>query len=188
MSCSRWAFLRFAPFTFACLLGTLILNWSPDARADDPPSLQSTPEARSAVRPALREFDRFLDHHPLLEDQLRRNAPLLFNAAFLRKNPELHDFLKANPKVADGLKIYPRYFLYRGLLRQANAPLSFKDLGTIKELFQQQPKIELALTDSPELIRDREYLKSHPELHDFLVEHPDLGRVFLPPPILAGQH
>jgi len=176
-----------APLTFTVCLAAQMLGWIATAHAEATAPSPPTPEARSAVRPALREFDRFLDHHPLLEDKIRRNSPLIANPAFLKKNPELRDFLKANPKVAEGLKVYPRYFLNRGLLRQASAPVSFKELGAFKDLFQQQPKLELALTAAPELIRDPEYLKSHPALHDFLVGHPALAQVFLPPPALAAH-
>jgi hypothetical protein len=72
-------------------------------------------------------------------------------------------------------------------LRQANAPVSFKDLASFKELFQQQPDLQSALTNNPELIRDPAFLGSHAALHDFLVQHPVLARVFLPAISLSGS-
>jgi hypothetical protein len=141
------------------------------------------PESRPAVGRALREFDRFLDHHPLLEDRLRLDLQLAANKAFLEQNPELSDFLRANPNVAEGLKTYPRYFLNRALMRQASAPVSFRELAPFKDLFPEQPKLEQELAENPELIRDPAFLESHAALRDFLVQHPVLARVFLPPSV-----
>jgi len=141
-----------------------------------------TSGSRPDVRRALREFDRFLDHHPLLEDDLRLDPQLTADRAFLEKNPELRDFLHANPNVAAGLKTYPRYFLNRALLRQASAPLSFAELAPFKALFQAQPELEQALKESPESIRDPLFLAAHPALHEVLLGHPALAQVFLSPP------
>jgi hypothetical protein len=132
------------------------------------------------VRRALREFDRFLDHHPLLEDRLRLDPKLTTDNSFMKENPELGIFLKANPNIAEGLTIYPRYYINRALLRQANAPVPFRELAPFKELFQQHPDLEKELTKNPELIRDPAFLDSHAALRDFLVQHPTLAQVFLP--------
>jgi hypothetical protein len=165
----------------AALLAAQMLGFVTPARAGDtaePPA--PPPGSRREMRRALREFDRFLDHHPLLEDQLRLNPPLTASPSFLNKNPELRDFLLANPNVVEGMNAYPRYYLNRGLLRQANAPLSFKELAPFKDLFQQHPEIQQELTANPELIRDPSFLESHAALHDFLVGHTALAQVFLP--------
>jgi hypothetical protein len=95
----------------------------------------------------------------------------------------LSDFLRANPNVAEGLKTYPRYFLNRALMRQASAPVSFRELAPFKDLFPEQPKLEQELAENPELIRDPAFLESHAALRDFLVQHPVLARVFLPPSV-----
>jgi hypothetical protein len=149
--------------------------------AATPPAAAPRPDALSAQRRALREFDRFLDHHPLLEDQLRLQPRLIADGDFLAKNSDLRDFLHENPNTADGLKSYPRYFLNRALLRQASAPLSFADLACLKPLFLQQPPLEQSLTRNPELIRDPTFLNSHAALRDCLLQHPALARVFLNP-------
>jgi hypothetical protein len=163
------------------LVGAQMLGWITLARADEPLSAPPPPPPKSlyAVRRALREFDRFLDHHPLLENQLRLDPELVTNQAFLTKTPELREFLSANPKVGEGLNAYPQYFLYRGLLRQASAPVSFRELAPFKDLFQQDPKLKQELIENPELIRDPVYRGSHVALRDCLLQHPALARVFL---------
>jgi hypothetical protein len=179
--------LSTAKLTIAFLMVAQLLGWITCARAEGPAgSAANAPPpttSRPEIRRALREFDRFLDHHPILEDQLRLDPKLAANKDFLEKNTELSDFLRANPNVTEGLNIYPRYYINRALLRQASAPVSFRELAPFKDLFQQQPKIEQELNKNPELIRDPVYLESHAILRDFLAQHPALARVFLPPPI-----
>jgi hypothetical protein len=138
----------------------------------------ASPLALPAVRSDLREFDRFLDHHPLLEDQLRLDPKLTSQTVFLVRNLELGSFLKAHAGVAQGLSIYPRYYLNRALLRQANAPLSFHDLAPLKAVFQEDPKVERALIANPALIRDPVFLAAHLSLRVCLEQHPALGRVY----------
>jgi hypothetical protein len=161
----------------AQMFGVLIYGQANEPAAESP---APQPDSRREVRRALREFDRFLDHHPLLEDQLRTNPQLTDSQPFLKKNPELRDFLAANPNVTEGLKIYPRYFLFRGLLREASAPVSFKELAAFKDLFERQPKLQQALNENPELIRDPVFLEANAVLRDFLLHQPALAQVFLP--------
>ncbi len=178
-------------FAAAVFIATQLLGWVTCARAGDlagtavpPPA--PPPNSRTAVRRALREFDRFLDHHPLLEEQLRLNPHLAASTGYLTANPEFGDFLHANPNVMAGLQTYPRYFLNRALLRQASTPVSFAELAPFKELFQAEPKLEHELTVTPEAIRDPKFLASHPVLHEMLKTHPALARGFLPSTFAPG--
>jgi hypothetical protein len=178
--------LTIARLAMGILATAPVPGWIAFARANDPAELAAPPAAaplldsRPAVRRALREFDRFLDHHPLLEDRLRLDSQQITSKAFLEKYPELSDFLRANPNVVEGLKVYSRYFLNRALMRQASAPVTFHELAPLKDLFQEQPKLEQELKENPESIRDPVYLESHPALRAFLVQYPALGGVFLP--------
>lgn len=170
--------------TLTLLLLAQMLGGITHVRASEADEPAPAPNSPSAARAALREFDRFLDHHPMYEELLRLDPRLAANKTFLEKNTELRDFLHSNPNVAEGLKKYPRYYLNRALLRQANAPLSFRDLAPLKDLFHEQPALEQALTQNPALIRDRAFLESHPALRDCLVQHPPLARVFFASPPL----
>lgn len=171
----------FSKLMVAVFVALRLPTGASDAHAGELPApVAPTPHPLTAARNALREFDRFLDHHPVLEERLRLDPPLTANSAFLKENPVLHNFLRANPEVEAGLGIYPRYYLNRALLRQACAPLSFHELAPLKPLFEQQPELEQALTENPELIRDPGFLDSHPSLRECLVRHAGLARVFLP--------
>ena len=176
-----------ARLTMTILIAAQMLGWInlAGAQAFSPTQVPLMPKALFTVRRALREFDRFLDHHPLLEDQLRLDPRLVADRFFLSRTPELRDFLEGNPSVIEGLKTYPRYFLNRSLLRQASAPVSFRDLAPLKELFQGQPELQQELNSNPELIRDPTYRESHIALRDCLVQHPALARVFITASVLS---
>lgn len=175
----RTAKLALAVFMAAQTLGWTTLVGSAEAESAGATNSDSLPD----VRRALREFDRFLDHHPLLENQLLLDPSLTAQRAFLERQTELRTFLAANPKILAGLALYPRYFLNRALLRQASAPVSFAELAPFRDLFQKEPEIQKHLSENPELIRDADFLKANPVLHDCIVQHPALSRVFLPPPV-----
>ena len=180
--------------TFWKLAATLLmaaqtLGWIPSAQAD--PGTTATqsidPDSIVECRRALREFDRFLDHNPLLEDELRVDPQLTTSQVFLGKTPELRDFFSTNPLVYEGLKIYPRYFLNRALMRHASLPLSFANLAPLKELFLQQPELQKALTKTPESIRDPAFLDSHPALFAVIRQHRALAEAFLPASALSAK-
>ena len=179
---SRPIILKFAAAVFMAgqMLGWITYARAGEAPASPAPSPSPLPNSLPMVQRGLREFDRFLDHHPLLEDQLRLNPALTTDRSFLEKTPELRDFVRANPIVAEGLRVYPRYFLNRALLREADAPLSFTELAPFRDLFQRLPKLEQELTRNPELVRDSTFLESHAELQECFIQHPALGRVFAP--------
>lgn len=162
------------------LIGTHLLGGVFFARAGEAPTPALPPSNElSDFRRALREFDRFLDHHPLLEDDLRLAPTLISDPGYLKKTPELRAFLGANPQVARGLDVYPRYFLYRALLRQAGTPLGFPEIAQLKDVFEQEPELAQLLAKTPESIRDPVFLAQHARLRAFLDQHAALRRVFL---------
>ena len=167
---------RLAKVFMTVIMAAQLLGWLALARASEPPP----PVALSTVRSALREFDRFLDHYPLLEDELRLNPALTGDSAYLKKCPELRDFLSANPDVVQGLKHYPRYFLFRALLREASVPLRYSEIAKLREVLDEEPAVERALAKTPEAIRDATFLQEHARLRSFFEQHSTLAQAFLP--------
>jgi hypothetical protein len=173
--------IHLVKLTTIVVMAAQLLGWVTLAQASDaPPPVVPPPDELTTVRRALREFDRFLDHHPLLEDDLRLNPALIRDSNYLKKNPELRTFAGANPDVLSGLKIFPRFFLFRAVLREANAPLRYADIAQLKDVLDQQPALERALNQNPELIRDPAFLQAHAPLREFFTQHAALGQVFLP--------
>jgi hypothetical protein len=175
---------KLAELAAAVLIAVPVPGGIAVAQASEPPPWQ----APTPIRRALREFDRFLDHHPLLEGELRLNPALTGDRSYLKKHYELRDFLASNLGVIWGLKHHPRYFLYRALLRQASSPLRYSEIAELGEVLDEQPELERALVQNPAAIRDQAFLQEHALLRDFLLRHPALGFEFLPWDQPAGDN
>jgi hypothetical protein len=160
--------------TLAQCFGWLSLSRAADVARPMPPSPELV-----MIRHALREFDRFLDHHPLIEDDLRLNPRLVNEENFLSRNSELKAFVQGNPAIRTALTTYPHYFLYRALMREASAPLRYADIAQLKDLLDREPALETTLAQHPAAIRDPSFLEAHADLKHFLEQHPSLENVFL---------
>src|SRR4051812_9009750 len=103
--------MRASVLSTVALIGAFTAGLA-QTQATPPPSASHAmpPDQLAAVHHALREFDRFLDHHPLLEYELRQEPALVRDGRFLHKNCELSEFFADNPQVVPGLQYYPRYF------------------------------------------------------------------------------
>lgn len=163
-------------------IGALMAQRAGGAEAAPTPAqdlVAPVPPEVLAARHALREFDRFLDHHPVVEDDLRLNPSFVGNEDYLKKNPELRGFLSTNPSVHDALKRYSHYFVYRALLRQVSLPVRYSDIAALNEVFQSEPALERALARTPEAILDPVFLHVHPALRATLASHPKLAEAYL---------
>ncbi len=79
---------------------------------------QNTPAAvqpsdHDTTRAELRKFDGFLDSHPEVAEQLRKNPKLINNPKYIASHPQLHDFLEDHPRVREEIKENPRAFMNR---------------------------------------------------------------------------
>ena len=66
---------------------------------------------RDANRRDLADFDRFLDTHREIAEQVRKDPSLLDNREFVQNHPALQDFLQDNPGVRDQLRQDPNAFM-----------------------------------------------------------------------------
>lgn len=83
------------------------------------PAPSPTPNAEGAHRgQALRNFDNFLDQHPEMREDLRKNPRLANNEDYLEKHPELREFEKNHPGVDKQLDKHPDKFMDREARRQ----------------------------------------------------------------------
>ena len=184
-------FMRSRPAILKALLvlllamqaAAVIARMRASASSAPTPQIAEPREKRATAVDATRALDRFLDHHPLLEEKLRVTPRLVDDPDFLTQNPELRDFVRSNPGATARLSIEPRHLLYRALFRQANTPLSLRELEMFAELLDRAPALERTLNEKPESIRDPEFLKRQPALREFLLQRPRLSAAFSTPPL-----
>jgi len=65
------------------------------------------------TRGELRNFDAYLDQHPDVARELRRDPSLVNNPDYLKNHPGLREFLENHPGVREELRENPRAFLQR---------------------------------------------------------------------------
>lgn len=82
---------------------------------------QSTPPTKAhpggtdqdITRRELRNFDRYLDAHPEVAQELRKDPNLINNPDWVNKHPELKEWLAKHPHARGELKEHPRAFMRR---------------------------------------------------------------------------
>src|SRR5260370_40621767 len=79
-----------------------------------PPEQTMPPQHESdndTTRRELAEMDRFLDGHPEVAEQLRKDPSLINNQEFVEKHPELREFLQNHPAVREEFRENPNAFM-----------------------------------------------------------------------------
>ena len=66
---------------------------------------------RDVNRGELANMDRFMDSHPEIAEQLRKNPSLVDNKEFVEHHPELRQFLAEHPGVREEYKENPTAFM-----------------------------------------------------------------------------
>jgi len=77
--------------------------------------LMAIPAAAQYVTPGeLNNFNAFLNGHPNIASQLRRNPGLVDNAGYLQEHPELHSYLADHDQLRRAVQDHPGQFMYSG--------------------------------------------------------------------------
>jgi hypothetical protein len=132
----------------------------------------------------LGRFNKFLDKHPELAQQLAANPGLADNSQFLSAHPDLQTFLTKHPGVQSQLKTNPGQFLYReghyewnqggGPIMAgpgtASGPLARFDEGYLDK----HPEVARELAHNPALADNPNFLATHPGLDTYLAAHPEV--------------
>jgi phage-related protein len=122
----------------------------------------------------LRNFDAFLDKHPEVAEQLRKNPTLADNKEFLQNHPALQQFLQEHSGVREQLAQDPRIFMRqedRYDARQGDNDTTRRELANFDGFLDGHREIAEQLSKNPSLVKNQEYLESHPELQEYLKAH-----------------
>jgi len=137
-------------------------------------------------RQEVATMDQFLDKNPNIERDLSKNPSLVNNAEYLEAHPQLQAFLNQHPNVKDEIAENPRYFMQRENRFEANErdrraarpnpnpDLTRQEVAEMDQFLDSHPDIDKTLRANPWLVRNAVYLKEHPELQNFLNQHPGL--------------
>ena len=135
-------------------------------------------DARNRDHGQVASFDQFLDKHREIAEQLRRDPSLAKNQQFVNSHPALQAYLQDHQGVREQLYQDPNGFMQQeksyesrengmgrgGMNREQYSFGQF--LGTHSDISGQ-------LSKDPSLLKNREYMSSHPELQAYMKTHPD---------------
>jgi hypothetical protein len=122
------------------------------------------------------EFHQFLDAHPEIAEQVRRNPSLVENRNFADNHPALETYLRENPGVRDEIRQNPDTFVHNGDRSDVDANARFqnpmgRDLAEFDRFMDSHREIAEELRKDPSLVNNKAYLSSHPDLQAFLQSH-----------------
>jgi hypothetical protein len=153
------------------------------ALAQSTPDQNSRPENGNEIyHQSVAEFDQFLDSHRDTADQLRKEPDLVLNDEFLKSHPELQDYLSQHPTVRDQMRKDPNEFMTAEATYEqrgdndANGDRDRngdrRDVASFDRFLDSHRETADQLRKQPDLVLNATFLKSHPELQEYLQQHP----------------
>jgi hypothetical protein len=134
-------------------------------------------QGRDVDRGELARFDRFLDSHPEIAQQLRQNPSLVNDPQFVKDHASLQTYLQQHPETRDALKDNPNAFTraenhYDRSEDRRDAER--REIASFDQYLDRHREISEQIHKNPNLINDPQFVKDHPALMGYLKEHPDV--------------
>jgi len=127
------------------------------------------------TRGELANMDRFMDGHPEIAEQLRKDPSLVDNQQFVQSHPALQQFLASHPGVREEYKENPGAFMRqenRFDRREDRSDITRGELANMDRFMDSHPEIGEQLRKDPSLVDNKQFVQSHPALQEFLASHP----------------
>src|ERR1700723_1449525 len=168
--------------TFLCL-GT------PVSAQTQPAQNNQSVQDNDITRRELARFDQFLDGHPEVARELRRDPSLVDNQEYEKNHPELQAYLADHPQIREAIKENPNAFMreedrydrhegdrdgdHDGRGRGDN-DTTRGELARFDQFLDSHREIAEDLRKDPSLVNDAQYAKNHPALQAYLTDHPQI--------------
>jgi hypothetical protein len=126
------------------------------------------------TRPQLASLDRFLDDHPEIAEQLRKDPSLVDNKKFVADHPALQAYLQQHSDLRQEIDAHPDAFMRQEdrFDRREDRREDHGELASFHQFLGDHSTIASQLTKNPELAKNDEYMQGHPELQQYLRAHP----------------
>jgi hypothetical protein len=134
---------------------------------------------REANRRNLEDFDRFLQSHREIAEQLRKDPSLADNREFVGNHPALQAFLQNDPGVRDDLRRDPNAFMreedrFDQANNGGNRDAWHDHMADFGGFLGDHRDIARDLSQRPDAVKDREFVENRPDLNNYLNAHPDV--------------
>jgi phage-related protein len=123
-------------------------------------------------------MDRFMDAHPEIAEQLRKDPSLVDDKKFVASHAALQQFLADHPGVREEYKENPNAFMHdeqrydRREDRASGRDVTRTELANMDRFMDAHPEIAEQLRKDPSLVDDKKFVASHTALQQFLADHP----------------
>jgi hypothetical protein len=158
----------------------MTLSLAPAASAQAPTSQGND---NDVMRGELASFDRFMDGHPEIAEQLRKDPSLATNKEFVDNHPALQEYLQQHPEAREEIGENPNGFMHheqRFDQRQDQSgdrrddDVTRRELGNFDRFMDGHPEIAEQLHKDPSLVKNKEFVENHPALQEYLQQHPEV--------------
>ena len=182
-------------------------NRDRDINRDRDANRRDASRDRDTTRHELASFDRFLDSHREVSEQVRKNPSLVDNREFVNNHPALQAYLQDHPAVREEIKENPKAFMQAenrydrredamnrdrrddGIDRDRRDDALNRDHreGDLNhdmdretmhrhfgEFLGSHSDVAERLSKNPNLVKNQEFIESHPELKEYLSAHPEV--------------
>ena len=161
-----------------CLTAVSILFFlgAPVRAQSAPTQGNSAVRDNDSARMDREQFDRFMDSHREIGEQLRKDPSLANNKQFVDKHPALQTYLQEHPGIRGELKENPSAFMRQDdrLDRQdfgRDNDTTRKELTQFNQFLESHRETAEQLRKDPSLVNNREFLQKHPALQTYMQEH-----------------
>jgi hypothetical protein len=143
---------------------------------------QVAPRDNDVRRGEMAGFDQFMDRHPEIAEQLRKDPSLVNNEEFVEKHPALQEYLQRHPEAREELRENPNAFMRQEQRfdrreddrdRGRDADVNRRQLAGFDQFMDRHPEIAEQLRKNPSLMDDKEFVKAHPALQEYMEQHPE---------------
>jgi ABC-type nitrate/sulfonate/bicarbonate transport system substrate-binding protein len=129
------------------------------------------------TRRELASFDRFMDSHPEIAEQLRKDPSLVNNMQFVENHPALQQYIQQHPEVREEISENPKGFMQqeeRFDRREDHRDHDFDraEAEGFGHFLGDHSGVASQLSRNPSLANNEEFVESHPDLQQYLKEHP----------------
>lgn len=129
------------------------------------------------TRGEMANMDRFMDSHPEIAEQLRKNPSLVNNKDFVEDHTALRQFLSEHPELREEFKENPGAFMqdeqhFDRHEDRRDRDVTRGELSNMDRFMDAHPEIAEQLRKNPSLVNNKDFVGDHPALQQFLASHP----------------
>jgi phage-related protein len=126
----------------------------------------------------LFNMDQFLNGHPEIAEQIRKNPALIDNQQFIASHPALQQFLSEHAGVRAACERNPQEFLQDVVRFERTDEITRRELMNMDQFLDNHPEIAERLDKDPSLVDNQQFVHNHPALQQFLQQHPGVSEAY----------